>query len=83
MNTKGFCGHNGSDGSDPSSRVKAAGYTTFVSLGETVGCQQPNPQALVDAWWASPGHHAILVDPGMKFIGMGWVGSYQTAVLVQ
>lgn len=83
LNNTGRCDHIGSDGSDPAKRVKDAGYTSFSNLGETVGCKQPNPQALVDAWWASPGHHAILVTPGFQFIGMGWVGEYQTAVLIQ
>jgi uncharacterized protein YkwD len=68
---QGLCQHNGTDGSSPWDRAAQAGYTGFA-MGEVVGCNYPSPSSVVDAWWASPGHHAILIDPAANDIGCGW-----------
>jgi uncharacterized protein YkwD len=67
----GLCQHDGTDGSSPWDRASEAGYTGFA-MGEVVGCNYQTPQAVVDAWWASPGHHDVLVDPNARDIGCGW-----------
>jgi|GEM_PF-4838078 len=67
----GLCQHNGTDGSSPWDRMTQAGYAGF-GIGEVVGCNFNSPQAVVDAWWASPGHYGVLVDPAATDIGCGW-----------
>lgn len=74
----GQCDHDGSDGSDPFKRMQDAGFAG-QAYGETVACRATSPQQAVDLWWASPPHHAILTNPGIKQIGLGWVNNYQTA----
>ncbi|MEO5952274.1 MAG: S-layer homology domain-containing protein, partial [Chloroflexia bacterium] len=68
---QGLCQHNGTDGSSPWDRAAQAGYTGFA-MGEVVGCGYPTPTAVVDGWWNSPGHYAVLTDPNARSIGCGW-----------
>ncbi len=68
---RGLCQHNGTDGSSPWDRISQAGYTGF-GMGEVVGCNYSTAQAVVDAWWASPAHYAILTDASARDIGCGW-----------
>jgi uncharacterized protein YkwD len=67
----GLCQHDGTDGTSPWDRADQAGYTGFA-MGEVVGCNYPTALAVVDGWWASPGHHAILIDANARDIGCGW-----------
>ncbi|MEO8288211.1 MAG: S-layer homology domain-containing protein [Chloroflexota bacterium] len=67
----GLCQHNGTDGSSPWDRAAQAGYTGFA-MGEVVGCGYPTALGVVDGWWASQGHHDILVGPDARDIGCGW-----------
>ncbi|MBM3119700.1 CAP domain-containing protein [Candidatus Shapirobacteria bacterium] len=80
MAEHGLCSHSGSDGSTPLSRAQAAGFTGRL-YGETVGCGYPTPQAIVDGWWGSPGHKAVLTNSGVTLIGVGWYNRYQTAMV--
>lgn len=41
----------------------------FVS--EVIAAGYPYPKSVVNAWMKSPGHYAILMDPGMREIGVG------------
>ncbi|HST03941.1 MAG TPA: S-layer homology domain-containing protein [Chloroflexia bacterium] len=66
-----LCQHDGTDGSSPWDRAAQAGYTGFA-MGEVVGCNYATPLAVVDGWWASQGHHDVLVDPSARDIGCGW-----------
>lgn len=68
---QGLCQHNGTDGSSPWDRAAQAGYTGFA-MGEVLGCGYPTPLSVVDGWWGSPRHHAILIDPAARDIGCGW-----------
>jgi uncharacterized protein YkwD len=71
----GLCQHNGTDGTSPWDRIAQAGYTGF-GMGEVVGCNFNSAQGVVDGWWNSPGHYAILTDPNAVDIGCGWwIGS--------
>lgn len=71
----GLCQHNGTDGSSPWDRIAQAGYTGFGS-GEVLGCGYNSPQSVVDGWWNSPAHYAILTGAAINDIGCGWwVGS--------
>ncbi len=66
-----LCQHEGTDGSSPWDRIAQAGYAGFA-MGEVVGCNFPTAQSVVDGWWASPGHYAILTDAAAVNIGCGW-----------
>ncbi len=68
---QGLCQHDGTDGSSPWDRASEAGYTGFA-MGEVVGCGYPTPQAIVDGWWNSPGHYAVLTSPDARAIGCAW-----------
>jgi uncharacterized protein YkwD len=67
----GLCQHNGTDGSSPWDRIAQAGYTGGA-MGEVVGCGYTTPLGVVDGWWGSPGHYAILTDPNANDVGCGW-----------
>jgi uncharacterized protein YkwD len=67
----GLCQHNGTDGSSPWDRIAQAGYGGSA-MGEVVGCGFTTAQGVVDGWWGSPGHYAILTDPGANDLGCAW-----------
>jgi uncharacterized protein YkwD len=84
LNT-GITGHVGSDGSNPDQRIADAGYTPMRAWGE-IQYEAENdftsPQAAVDAWMASPGHHAIIVNCSYVDLGLAAVSSGSTVVYV-
>src|SRR5260370_936883 len=71
MATAGFFAHYGPDGSSPSSRQQAAGYTGALMWGENIAAGQPDPQAVMTAWMNSPGHRANILRAGFTEIGIG------------
>jgi uncharacterized protein YkwD len=56
-------------GRSPDARVQACGYGD--SFGENIALAQPTPEAVMNAWIASPGHKANLDYPGWQGIGVG------------
>lgn len=50
--------HAGSDGSDESVRVEAAGYYDWTSLGENVAYGYDTVEDVFQGWMESPGHYA-------------------------
>ncbi|OGO42280.1 MAG: hypothetical protein A2Z04_05880, partial [Chloroflexi bacterium RBG_16_57_9] len=74
LSEHGLCEHIGSDGSTPWDRVQRAGYTGRA-VGEVVGCGYDTPEGVVNAWFNSDGHRAILTDPNVNEIGIGWWGT--------
>jgi len=61
------------DGQDVVGRVAQVGYSWSV-LGENVGYTwvSSNPaQAMIDAWWASPGHRSVMLTADFVHIGVG------------
>lgn len=66
-----LCQHTGTNGSTPSDRVYAAGYPGNFQ-GEVIGCAYLSSQSVVDAWWASSPHYAILTQTTADDIGCGW-----------
>ncbi len=72
------CSHTGSDGSNFQTRAAAAGFAG-KAYGETLGCAYVSAQSIVDGWWSSPQHHAILTNSSITLIGVGWVKDKQTA----
>lgn len=70
MSNGGFCGHGGSDGSDPYGRMRDAGYRS--PYGEIVACGQTSPAAVVAAWMGSDGHRAIILCSTCTEFGAGF-----------
>ena len=70
MATNDFCGHIGSDGSDPVDRLARVGYTWSI-CGEVVAAGQDNAAAVVAAWMASDGHRAALLSAAFTALGIG------------
>jgi len=68
-----FFDHVSPDGSTLSARARAAGYRGGT-LGETIGWgsgELATPAAIVQAWMASPPHHAVLMSRAFRKIGLG------------
>ena len=78
IGSTGQCTHTGSDGSSPGDRVAACSGPGWS--GEIVACGQGSARAAVDAWLGSPGHNAILLDGGQRFIGVAMHNNYWTAI---
>lgn len=74
---KRICGHTGTDGSSPWARAEGCGTS---ANGEIVACGQVTPQSAVDAWTLSPGHAAIMYDPGQKYMGGAMVENYWVVI---
>ena len=66
-----YVGHTGSDGSDPSARMAAAGFHA-TSWGEAVAAGQPTSATAVQAWMNSSEHRAIILNCGLRDAGAGY-----------
>lgn len=69
MARRDFCAHENPDGVTPAARMQAAGYP--APGAENVARGQESPRSVMDAWIASPGHYANLVNPQFTRIGVG------------
>jgi uncharacterized protein YkwD len=68
-----FFDHVSPSGSTVSTRARAAGWSG-ETLGETIGWgsgELATPSAIVQAWMASPPHHAILMGREFRKFGLG------------
>jgi uncharacterized protein YkwD len=72
------CSHDDADGSGPGDRVKDCGGSGWS--GEIVACGQTTPRQAVDGWLKSPGHNAIMLDPGQRTVGVAMSDNYWTAI---
>jgi len=61
--------HDGSNGSTPWDRSKAAGYDN--AIGENVAMGFRDAAAVMDGWMNSPGHRANILNCDAKAIGVG------------
>jgi len=66
-------GHLGPDGTTMDARAEAAGYLDWVYLAENLakGSGEGEPERVVRAWMASPGHRDILLSPNPQEMGVG------------
>ncbi len=62
MVTKNFFSHTGSDGSSFDQRIRDAGYTPSRQLGEILAAGYSTADTVVQGWYDSPGHRAIMLD---------------------
>ena len=74
-------GHFGSDGSDPLQRISDAGYLP-LTFGENIAMGSPVPRLVVEAWFASPGHRLVLLDPSHQEVGLGGVLDHDRPIWV-
>jgi len=89
MACNNYFSHTGSDGSSPFDRILKEGYT-YSYAGENIYAGSgsfDSPQAVIEAWMASPGHKDNLLGANYTQIGIGYVysssstyGGYYTAV---
>ena len=77
IGVKRVCGHSGSDGSSPWDRARDCGTS---ANGEIVACGQGDAPGAVSAWTLSPGHAAIMYDPGQKQMGVAMFANYWVAI---
>lgn len=68
-NRRNAVGHEGSDGSSPSERMRRAGYAAPMS--ENVAYGHRSPKEAVRAWMRSKGHRANMLDCDARAIGVG------------
>lgn len=69
MATNNYFAHNSLDGRTPGDRASAAGYA-WRTIGENIAAGYPSVQAVVDAWMASEGHCANILNPAFRDIGV-------------
>lgn len=58
-------------------RIKQEGYL-FKTAGENIARGYNSPEAVIEAWLASPGHCRNIMKPSYTEIGLGKSGSYWT-----
>jgi uncharacterized protein YkwD len=69
--------HYGSDGSNPSDRVKRSGYDARLAA-ENVGTGQTTFEEVLKAWQASPGHNKNLLLRDAEHMGVALVQDSKT-----
>jgi len=86
MFAKDYWAHNAPDGTKPWSFILAAGYN-YLHAGENLARDFTNPQAVVDAWMASPTHRDNIMNAHYQDIGIavvdGQLGGVETTLVVQ
>ena len=70
MAMQNFFSHTGRDGSSPSDRARATGYSS--NAGENISAGLQSPKDVVDEWMNSPGHRANILNRDYKEIGVGF-----------
>ncbi|MBK8564605.1 MAG: CAP domain-containing protein [Saprospiraceae bacterium] len=73
MESNGFFGHTGSDGSSIGKRADRAGYK-WRAVGENIAEGYGGFQNTLLAWKDSPGHCRNLMNPGYDEMGVAMVG---------
>lgn len=77
MATKGYFAHYSPDGISPWYWFDTAGYS-FVHAGENLAVLFTDSEDVVDAWMASPGHRANILNEDYTQIGVGTAeGTYK------
>ncbi len=69
MATEGFFDHTDPSGATPWDRAEAAGISDLG--GENIARGQADAQAVMDAWMASPGHRANILNCDFQTLGVG------------
>lgn len=67
-----FFDHRSPDGRNVADRAQRRSYA-FRKIGENLAVGQSTPEEVVQAWTDSPGHAAVLYDPDLREIGIGYL----------
>lgn len=70
--------HIGTDGSDPGSRIRAAGYNWYT-YGENIAWGQTSVSMVMGDWMSSSGHRANILNGAFKEAGFAKCGPYWVA----
>ncbi len=70
MASNDFFGHRGTDGSNSSARVRAAGYNHCL-VGENLAWGYPRSEQIISGWMNSAGHRNIMLHPRIQEFGIG------------
>ena len=71
MGLQGYFSHTSLDGRTVPDRITATGYF-YNTYGENIAGGQPIPEDVIDAWMASSGHRANILNPNFCDIGVGY-----------
>jgi hypothetical protein len=72
MGARNYFAHTSLDGRSPTQRMADAGYPAFTTwTGEDLAAGQTTTAEVLKAWIASPAHHAVLVSPHYRAVGIG------------
>ncbi|MBM7440359.1 sigma-70 family RNA polymerase sigma factor [Streptomyces sp. HB132] len=74
MVARDYFSHTSPDGTDPGTRITAAGYR-WSTYGENIAKGQRTAESVMDAWMNSEGHRANILNCDFKEIGIGRVDS--------
>ena len=70
MATRDYFSHSTPEGVTFDDRIRDGGYPVGKAA-ENIALGQPSPEAVMEAWLASPDHRANIVDCGLRQIGVG------------
>ncbi|MFZ3581830.1 CAP domain-containing protein [Loktanella sp. DJP18] len=70
MSVNNFFGHRGSNGSNVSARVQAAGYRN-CTIAENLAWGYPTSGQIIGGWMNSSGHRANMLHPRVAEMGVG------------
>ena len=62
--------HTSPSGTDPGTRITAAGYL-WTSYGENIAAGYDTPRSVMEGWMASEGHCHNILAPGVTELGVG------------
>jgi len=77
MSTNNYFDHIGLNGSNPGTRISAAGYN-WISCAENIAEGFTDEQSVINAWLISPGHCKNLMGAQYTEMGVGRSGKYWT-----
>ena len=72
MATKNYFSHTSLDGRTFAQRIVQAGYAGRSPLSETIGAGASTAEAVVDAWMRDTSHCLIIMDSGLRVVGIGY-----------
>lgn len=77
MDKKDYFSHTAPDGSDPGTRLEAAGYK-WKAYGENIAYNYTDEEAVVEGWLKSVNHCKTIMSSKFKEMGAGRSGVYWT-----
>lgn len=77
MNKKNYFSHTAPNGSNPGTRIEAAGYK-WKAYGENIAHNYPDEEAVVEGWLKSVNHCKTIMSSHFKEMGAGRAGAYWT-----